>query len=109
MKKLIKCSPLYIVTCLVFAGCAYMTASTSRITTLGTNGVPIVTETTKGTTYAILDANASLAKVTVHSGYTTNGTYSPGINASGVNGSSTTTNAVNIINALAGLLGKIPM
>jgi len=97
------------VVCAACCGCAYMTAKTLRTQTTATNGVVTVTETTKGTTYALFDANASLAKVTVHSGYTTNGTFSPGINASGINNATTTTNLVNVLNALAGLVSKIPL
>lgn len=88
---------------LALSGCAYLKSTTSRTTTLTTNGIPVVTETTTAKGYTLFDGNASLVKFRNQSGYSggTNGGWAPGTYASGVNESSNTTNLVNIIGAVA--------
>ncbi|MDE2099801.1 MAG: hypothetical protein KGL39_21290 [Patescibacteria group bacterium] len=88
-------------------GCAYMHSATTRSTDPKTG---IVTETTTARAYALFDSQAALTKFRNQSSSSTNamGTWAPGTYASGLNDNATSTNAVQVLNALSGVLGKIP-
>lgn len=86
-------------------GCAYLNSTTKHATRTyheGTNTVVEVVETTHGRAWTFMDANSSLSKFRNASSPSTLGTnvYSPGTFASGINESSTGSNAVNIANAV---------
>ena len=96
------------IACALLTGCAYMHSATTRTIDPKTG---IVTETTTARAYAILDSQAALTKFRNQSSMSTNvsgGTYAPGTYAAGISDNATSTNAVQVLNALAGVLGKIP-
>lgn len=91
-------------------GCAYVGSQTSVITSVGTNGVPVITQTTKMSGYALLEANQAMAKFSNRSGPSTMGTnvYGPGTYIGNVNNTATDngiTNVINLLKAAAALSG----
>lgn len=98
MKRLFVTAVLALV--LWSTGCAYLHSTTERSTDPKTG---IVTEKTYAKAYTIFDANANLTKFANRSGYTDGSTnkWAPGTYISNLNESSTTTNLVNIIGAVA--------
>lgn len=90
----------------LLSGCAYLRSNTTRVISVDKFGVNTTTEKTSARAITVFDANASLAKFSNRSGYTTNGTWGPGTYASGVNEQSSASNVVNIINALANVAGE---
>ena len=81
------------------SGCAYMSSQTIRSTnpTTGT-----VTEITRAKAYAVFDSNAALTKFSNRSGYVSGtNVYAPGTYISGLNESSSSTNLVSILSAVA--------
>ena len=90
--------------CVVFVGCSFLHSTTSRtVTTNPANGVVTVVETTSARGVTVFDAQAALAKFYNRSGYVTNhsGTFAPGTYAAGVNESSSASNVVAILQAIA--------
>jgi hypothetical protein len=85
---------------LVCVGCAYMHSTTIRALDPTTG---IITETTQAKAYALFDANSSVMKFRNQSGYSggTNGGFAPGTYMVGLNESSSTSNLVQIIQAVA--------
>ncbi len=82
--------------------CSYLRSDTRRtVATSPTNGVVTVSEFTKARGWTLFDANASLVKFSNRSGYTTNGSWGPGTYATGVNESSSASNVVAILQAIA--------
>jgi len=88
--------PLIIAT--VFAtGCAYLKSTTTSTTQ--TNGVTTVYTTVRA--FSVLDANDNLTKFRNAGLSSTNGTFPPGTTIGSLNQSSTTSNVVAIVNAIA--------
>lgn len=85
---------------LIGTGCSYLRSTTLRATDPKTG---IVTEKTTARGWTFLDANASLVKFRNQSGTSTNGTnsYAAGTYATGVNESSSSTNLISMISAVA--------
>lgn len=96
---------LFAVLSVGLCGCAYMHSTTISY---GPDGKP--TGNTRATVYAVFDSNAQFTRFRNQSSMsgTTNNQYAPGTYVAGLNESSTSTNAVATLNALANVLGKIP-
>lgn len=83
-------------------GCAYVRSTTRSVTTVTTNGIPVVTQKTTVTGYAMLEANQSLMTLrnqSSMSGYT-NKTYAPGTYIGQLNETATNTGLTNLIKIL---------
>lgn len=87
-------------------GCAYLNSTTRHETRTyyhqGTNTVAVVIETTHGRAWTFMDATSTLTRFRNQSSSSTIGTntYAPGTFASGINESSSGSNAVNIATAV---------
>ena len=95
-----KTSLLILTLLLATSACSYLRSTTLRSTDPKTG---IVTETTTARGWTFFDANASLVKFRNQSGTSTNGTnsFAAGTYATGVNESSSATNLISMISAVA--------
>lgn len=94
----------------MFTGCAYLSSDTKTpiYTVLnGTNPPTLLYATTHARAVTLFDANSTLTKFRNSNGGPTN-TYTSGTIASGVNESSSSSNLVQILNAVSAMVSKVP-